>query len=253
MKSWLSYWDAPNKSYVGDRHRQAHYDVLLDGVRPYLPAGPATVVLDWGCGDALAAARMVEVCGTLLLYDAAASTRERLHRRYAGRPAIQVLDNSALAGLPVDSIDLVIVNSVIQYLAEREFDQALTLFRRVLKPGGALLLGDVITPGTPTSTHVATFLRFAVSRGFLLSALGGLASTFLSPYRRLQRDVGLSSYAAPRMLEKLAQHGFAAATLARNIAVSPHRSSYLARKPDPTRGAPPARDRASARSEWGAR
>ena len=32
MQSWLSYWDAPNKSYVNERHKRAHYDVLLDGI-----------------------------------------------------------------------------------------------------------------------------------------------------------------------------------------------------------------------------
>src|SRR5262249_733452 len=120
------------------------------------------------------------------------------------------------------------------------------------KTGGALLLGDVITPGTPTSTHVATFLRFAVSRGFLLSALSGLASTYLSPYRSLQRDVGLSCYTSTQMLTKLERYQFTAAALARKIAVSRDRSSYLAHKSNAMEGSPPARSDADARSEWGA-
>jgi SAM-dependent methyltransferase len=231
MNSWLSYWDAPNKSYVSERHKRAHYDVLFSGIRSYLP-GPDSLVLDWGCGDALAAERIAELSGTILLYDAADSARDRLRGRFGSHPRIRILDQSGLDELAGDTINLVMVNSVIQYLSSEEFDDALALFHRLIKPGGAFLLGDVISPGTGNSRHVTTFLRFARSHGFLLSAVGGLARTFISPYRRLQREVGLAAHAPAHMLETLEQHGFIAEKLPRNVAVSDHRSSYLARKPD---------------------
>lgn len=230
MQSWLTYWDAPNKSYVSERHKQAHYDVLFEGVRPYLPAGPGKVVLDWGCGDALAADRIAAVCGDVLLYDAAQSTRDRLRQRYAAHANIRILDDTELGPLPNDSVDLVVVNSVVQYLTEEEFEMALARFHGALKPGGSFLLGDVINPATPMARHVATFLGFALRRGFLLAATLGLASSFTSRYRTLQRDVGLTAYSQAQMLTRLEQHGFVAGPLARNIAVSRHRSSYLARK-----------------------
>jgi SAM-dependent methyltransferase len=231
-QSWLSYWDAPNKSYVSERHKQAHYDVLFEGARPYLPPGPGKVVLDWGCGDALAAERMAAICGNMFLYDAAISTRARLQRRYADHPGIRVIDDAGLDALSDGSVDLIVVNSVVQYLTEDEFGMALARFHGALKPGGSFLLGDVIDPATPMARHVATFLGFALRRGFLLSAAAGLVSSFTSRYRTLQKDVGLKSYTQAQMLTTLAQRGFVAERLARNIAVSPHRSSYLARKPE---------------------
>jgi SAM-dependent methyltransferase len=230
MDSWLSYWDAPNKSYVSERHKQAHYDVVFAGVRPHLPAGPDGIVLDWGCGDALAAERMAKLCGTVLLYDAALSTRERLRERCGGHPHIRILDDTALDDLPESSIDLVVVNSVIQYLSAEQFDETLALFHRLLRPGGAFLLGDIIGPGTGNSTHVTTFLRFAWRKGFLLAAIAGLAQTFASPYRTLQQRVGLASYTSPQILQLLTKHAFIAERLPLNIAVSAHRSAYLARK-----------------------
>jgi ubiquinone/menaquinone biosynthesis C-methylase UbiE len=231
MQSWLSYWDAPNKSYVNERHKRAHYDVLFDGVRRFVPTAPGSVVLDWGCGDALAAERIADLCGgTVLLYDPANSTRERLRRLHGTHPRIRVLDDAAMSSVAPDTVDLVVVNSVIQYLQEQQLAGALTLFHRVLRPGGALLLGDVIAPGTPTLRHVTTFLKFASTRGFLLPAAIGLASTYVSPYRRLQRDVGLAAYAPDQMIAMLRRHAFVADQLPRNIAVSPHRSAYVARK-----------------------
>jgi SAM-dependent methyltransferase len=230
MDSWLSYWSTPNKSYVSERHKGAHYDVVFAGVVPYL-AGRCGVVLDWGCGHALAAGRIAEQCSIVFLYDAAESIRKQLHERYDGHPRIRVLDKSELDDLTTECIDLIVVNSVIQYLSDAQLSNALTLFYRLIRPSGALLLGDVINPGTGNLRHATTFLRFAWQKGFLFSAITGLAQTFISPYRKLQRDVGLAAFADEEILTILEAHGFAAEKLMRNIAVSRHRSSYIARKP----------------------
>jgi ubiquinone/menaquinone biosynthesis C-methylase UbiE len=227
--SWLSYWESPNRSYVSERHKRAHYEAVFAGTRPHLPRRGG-VVLDWGCGDALAAPQIADLCGTVLLYEAAESTCQRLRQRYTGDPRIRVLKKDELNARPSESIDLIVVNSVIQYLSSEDFDAALGLFQRLLKQGGSLLLGDVISPGTGNIRHVRTFLEFARRKRFLAAAIWGLARTYASSYRRLQRDVGLAAYDAAEMLRRLAEHGFAAEKLTRNIAVSTHRSAYLARK-----------------------
>jgi SAM-dependent methyltransferase len=235
MTSWLAYWNAPNSSYVSERHKRAHYDVVFAGVRPHLPSGPDSVVLDWGCGEALAAERMASIVGTVLLYDAAPSTRERLRQLHGAEPRIRILDEEALAGLAAGTADLVVVNSVVQYLTEEQLGQAFALFGRLIKPNGRLLVGDVIVPGTPMLHHITTFLGFALRRGFLPAAVAGLARTSASPYRRLHKEIGLAAYTSAGMIELLAQHGFRAERLPRNIAVSRYRSSYLATKAERAR------------------
>jgi SAM-dependent methyltransferase len=229
MDSWLSYWNAPNKIYVSERHKRLHYDIVFAGIAPHLP-NRGGVVLDWGCGDALAADRIAERCDIVLLYDAAESARARLRRRYDSHARIRILEKSGLDELAGDSVDLIIVNSVIQYLSDEQLNEALVLFNRLVKPGGTFLLGDVINPGSGNSRHVTTFLRFAWKNGFFLSAVGGLAQTFISPYRNLQREVGFATFTREQILDKLARHGFAAEKLAQNIGFSRNRSSYLARK-----------------------
>ena len=90
--------------------------------------------------------------------------------------------------LPDASIDLIVVNSVVQYLSASQFADALRLFHRLLKRDGTLLLGDIIAPDTPLVGHVTTFLRFAWRNGFFIAALVGLARNFVSPYRKLRRE-----------------------------------------------------------------
>lgn len=231
MKSWLDFWNAPNAIYVSRRHREAHYAKVLSGIRRFMPAGGAAVVLDWGCGDALAAGDLAQTCRTLLLYDRADSTRSRLLSNYAGSPKIRVLDDAELGAVAPASVDLIIVNSVVQYLDRRQFGNSLRLFHRLLKSDGKLLLGDIIAPDTPLAGHVTTFLRFAWRNGFFVAAIIGLARNFVSPYRKLRRDAGYACYTPTQMLGLLDDNGFVGERLTSNIAVSQLRSSYLARKP----------------------
>jgi SAM-dependent methyltransferase len=230
MKSWLDFWNAPNAIYVSERHRQAHYAKVLGSIGRFVQAAGAAVVLDWGCGDALAANDLAQTCRTLLLYDRADNTRRRLLSKYAGSPNIRVLDDAELDAVSSASIDLIIVNSVVQYLDRRQFTDALHFFHRLLKSDGKLLLGDIIAPDTPLIGHVTTFLRFAWQNGFFITAIIGLARSFISPYRRLRRDAGYACYTECEMLDLLNMNGFVAKKLMSNIAVSQLRSSYLAGK-----------------------
>ena len=96
MKSWLDFWNAPNAIYVSPRHQRAHYAKVLDGIRGFVPAGGEAIVLDWGCGDALAANDLAQACRTLLLYDRVDNTRHRLIANFANHPKIRILDAADL-------------------------------------------------------------------------------------------------------------------------------------------------------------
>ena len=152
------------------------------------------------------------------------------HADYAGSPKIRVLDEAELEALPDASVDLIVVNSVVQYLSASQFADALRLFHRLLKRDGTLLLGDIIAPDTPLVGHATTFLRFAWQNGFFVAAIIGLARNFASPYRKLRRDAGYACYTQTQLLGLLDDNGFSGERLASNIAVSQLRSSYLARK-----------------------
>jgi ubiquinone/menaquinone biosynthesis C-methylase UbiE len=230
MDSWLDFWNKPNAIYVNKRHRAAHYARVLAGIRGFMPDGPATVVLDWGCGDALAAEKLAPLCGTLLLYDAAPTTRSRLRSRLAGQSKTRVVDSAELVAIRSNSLDLVIVNSVVQYLSRDQFSDALELFARLLKSDGTLVLGDIIEAQTPLISHAATFLHFAFRNRFFWAAVLGLLRNFASDYRKLRRNAGYACYTEVEMLALLRKYGLAGERLACNIAVSQHRASYLARK-----------------------
>jgi SAM-dependent methyltransferase len=228
MGDWIAFWDSEHSLYVSARHRDVHYRTIAQDLLAYLPSAAATV-LDYGCGEALHADMVAASAARLILVEAAPNARNKLAARFGTNPRIEVRSPEELDALPARSIDLVVLNSVSQYLAPAELDALYRGFHRLLHADGVLLVGDVVPPHTSLLTDTFALLRFALRNGFLLAALRGLARTALSDYRRLRSRLGLSRYSEGAMIGKLHQAGFLAARAETNIGHNQSRMTFVAR------------------------
>ena len=156
-------------------------------------------------------------------------SRGRLIARFAPNTKIRVRSLDDLRHMAEKSVDLAVMNSVAQYMTPIELDFAFAVIRRLLKPGGRLILGDILRPEVGMGRDVMALLRFAVSHGFLKDALIGLVSTALSDYRQLRARIGLQRYSEADMLAKLAAAGFTASRAPQNIGHNPWRMTFVAR------------------------
>jgi SAM-dependent methyltransferase len=186
-------------------------------------------VLDYGCGDALDAPRVAARVGRLLLYDGAREVRQRVTQRVANEPRIAVPDDAALDALAPGVADLIVVNSVIQYLSRAELDGLLARAKRWLKPAGRLVLADIVPPGDMLVPDTLALLRTAARHGFLGAALLGLVATFFSDYWKLRRTLGLSCYGETEMRAILAAAGFVAERRPENFGFNLARMTFVAR------------------------
>jgi SAM-dependent methyltransferase len=227
MGDWIAFWNSQNPIYVNARHRDVHYRNVAQDIRGYVPAGAA--VLDYGCGDALHADRIAEVAGSLILSDAAPNVRAGLAKRFADNRKIAVRSPEDVAVLPAGSLDVIVMHSVAQYLSPGDADKVFVLFRRLLKPEGLLVLGDIVSPDVSTVTDAVALLRFAASNGFAAAALFGLVRTLVSDYGRLRARLGLTRYQDLEIVRKLAAAGFCAMRAPRNIGHNQARATFLAR------------------------
>jgi SAM-dependent methyltransferase len=236
MGDWIAFWNSDHSIYVNARHRDVHYRMIAEDIVRYVPAPDATV-LDYGCGDALHADRIAQAAKRLILVEAAPAVRARLAARFKDHRGIEVCAPDHLGDLE-QSVDLVIMNSVAQYLAGDELDALLSRFKAMLKAGGLLVVGDVMAPGASAARDVMALMRLAAANRFLGAALVGLARTMLSDYLRLRSTLGLTRYTASAMLQKLAAGGFVAEHAPVNIGHNQSRMTFLARLPATANPAP---------------
>jgi ubiquinone/menaquinone biosynthesis C-methylase UbiE len=228
MDDWIDYYDSTHTIYASRLHRDLHFQIIARDIIGYI-SSPDAVVLDYACGEALSAAKVADACGKLYLAEPAPGVRGRLIARFAPNTKIRVRSLDDLRKMVEKSIDLAVMNSVAQYMTPAELDQALAVVKRLLKPGGRLVVGDILRPEVGMGRDVAALLRFALRYGFLKDALIGLVSTALSDYRQLRSKVGLQRYSEAEMVAKLAAGGFAASRAHSNIGYNPWRMTFVAR------------------------
>ncbi len=225
--NWRDYWNQDTPIYANERHKLLHYGRIAGDLIALIPS-PDAVVLDHGSGEALAAERVAGRCGKLYLLDAAPLVRERLKSRHLNNPKIAVLAPEDLDGLDDRSLDLVVVNSLLQYLSLDELRGLLKTWRAKLKAGGRLVLADVIPHDVSPVTDARALLSFAWSGGFLKAAVVSLARTALSDYRKVREELGFTQYGEAEMIELLRDEGFRAERQPRNIGHNQARMTFVA-------------------------
>ena len=229
MDHWIDYYDSKPTIYVSDAHRRAHFDLIADDIIGYITS-PASAVLDYSCGEALAAARVAAKCSRLILAEPAPSVRARLKERFAAVPNIEALSPDDLNALPDASLDLIVMISVAQYMTPQELDAAFAQIRRLLKTDGRFVLGDILDPDAGAVTDALALLKFAAKNGFLVDAVTGILRMALSNYRTLRQKIGLRCYGTADMLDKLSEAGFAATLAPHNVGTNPARKTFIAQR-----------------------
>lgn len=236
---WREYWEGDSAVYVSERHKSAHYAHLADDILEVAqglgkPLSEMSI-LDFGCGEALSAGRIAQRVAKLTLNDGSAKVRGQLHTRFGQLPNVIIAAPEDLAGpsngaaLPDADRqhDLVVVNSVLQYVEPEAAGPLLQSLGRTLRHDGRMLIADVLPPNLSAVTDAWQLLSFAGRDGFLIAAVLGLARTAVSDYAKIRAQIGLTRYAAADFERLAAAHGLVAVPLPRNIGHNPHRLAYL--------------------------
>lgn len=227
MEDWIDYYDSTHTIYASKHHRDVHFELIARDITEYIPASDATV-LDYACGEALSASKVTESCARLILAEPAPKVRSRVAARFAANPKIAVYSLDELRDLPAGSVDLAVMNSVAQYMTLPQLEDAFAVVKRLLKPDGKLVLGDILPPDLGMMTDVVALLRLGAKHGFLWDALVSLVKTALSDYRQLRTTLGLQHYSAADMLAKLEASGYRASRAQVNIGHNQARMTFVA-------------------------
>jgi SAM-dependent methyltransferase len=223
---WITFFDSDHAIYVNARHKQVHAQLTGDGMLSHIAQGDR--VLDYGCGEAAYAEKLAQRAGTLTLSDAAPKLRDALRARTQSVPSISVKSPEEVGALAAGSFDVVILHSVSQYLSAAQLDDLLAQFRNLLRPGGKLVIGDVIQPDTSALQDALALLRFGWREGFFAAAIAGLFRTALSDYAKLRKQAGLARFGEDEMRMKIERAGYDARRHRPNIGHLQTRMSFVA-------------------------
>ncbi len=225
---WIEFWNGEPPIYANARHKLLHYQTVARGIAPHIPS-PSARVLDFGCGEALFASQLAQNCGRLLLYDAAPFVRNKLCKSFIQEPRIEILENGALPGVKDASLDLIVANSLIQYIPPDELSNLLALWRVKLKPHGKLLVSD-IPKAKGALEDALTLLVFGWRGGFFVAALASLVRLYFSDYRTFRHELGFFAYDPCEIEEMLRRGGFHGRRQERNIGHNQSRLCFIAEK-----------------------
>lgn len=236
--SWRDYWEGESAVYVSDRHKSAHYAHLANDIVRIAEQASKPLsslrVLDFGCGEALSAGQIAARVRHLTLNDGSANVRRQLQARFGDRSNISVAAPEDLAGTADGAYDLIIVNSVLQYIDKPAAGPLLRTLGRTMHADGRMLVADLLPPDLSALTDARELLAFAAREGFLVAAIAGLVRAAMSDYAKIRAKIGLTRYAAGEFENLAASAGLASARMPRNIGHNPHRLAFILQHDRPT-------------------
>jgi len=230
-RSWLTFFDQGDRVLRDPDLQRARYERIAQDLERLIPLHPGLQMLDYGCGDALAASRYLARGVRLALYDRSPRIMEQLRHRFAGAADVRALSSKEYEEIPPDQFDVILVHSVIQYISSPQLPGLLRRWHTLLKPGGTLVVSDILTRSTSGWADAFSLLRFGLSQGMTRSVLQDLMHVLNSRYHALHRTVGLTRYDVIELKESLARAGFDVQRLPVNPGPLRGRCAYRAIKP----------------------
>ncbi|MGQ0575325.1 MAG: class I SAM-dependent methyltransferase [Pseudonocardia sp.] len=220
VHNWADYWDGIEHRHIFVVEARDHVARLRAAVAPRA----TDRVLDFGCGFGHLVALLAPSVAHVSYWDAAAGMREATAARTAGLADVGPLDLSG--PVPPDAsgtYDLVLANSVVQYMTPDDLGTWLDRWGTLLAPQGRIVVSDIPTPDGSALGELAGMLRFAARHGFLRRAVvDGIAEA--RRYRRSRGSADLQRWTADGFMQAAAAAGLDSRVLRRNLT---HRADRL--------------------------
>lgn len=224
IEGWRPYWESLSDRCQLFREQAKEYVGRLESA---LPPGSHARVLDFGCGFGFVAAMLAPRVGQIFLWDASTNMRQRARVNVAGQPNIRFIDLSDPRAVASElRFDLILVNSVAQYMTRDDFSAWLVLWRDMLAPKGRVVVSDLIPPTYPASSDIVDLLRFSARRRVLARAIWQLFGD-LWRYWRVRTACPLTRIGREELSRLGQTAGFVVSFLPRNLTHFTKRSTAV--------------------------
>jgi SAM-dependent methyltransferase len=182
--AWLQYWDTLTPRSRLFEAQAAEYVENLIGLDLL---HPAMNILDFGCGFGYVTSMIADHVRLAYAWDRSRNMRDETMRRTSHQPNVRIVGGPGRLALDeCNSVDVILVNSVVQYMEWPELLFWMGAWKNILAPGGAILVSDVIPLDYNSVGDVFDVINLSRRRGFLFEALRSGAKDFASYLVRRQ-------------------------------------------------------------------
>jgi len=182
--TWKSFYDTYEPDLGVMRLESREYVHRLE--RLGLISEDATV-LDFGCGAGFIAQMLAPKVKQVFLWDASAPMRRFALSHTAQCPNVTLLDLSDPRGPePGQACDIILVNSVIQYMEWDPLTLWMSRWRQLLRKRGHVIISDIVTPDVNPYRDLADMMRFWL-RNRMFSAFADLVPRLIR-YRSVHQS-----------------------------------------------------------------
>lgn len=194
--NWITFWNKPDiYNDLNSNFKQKSSKRFFKQLIKILGIEKSQRILDFGCGEAITAPSIVEKGHQLYLYDRSTFYSQRAKELFQENKQIQVLSDDQYNSLSNDSIDVIVVSSVIQYLTPAEVEETLKKWHPLLPAGGRVILADVVPPKSNAIIDAIRLFFTSVKIGILPGFFQLMLSHFKSAeYNDLRNELDLYKY-----------------------------------------------------------
>jgi len=204
--SWVEFWSAPEHDHLFWKKSIAYY---VENLAHLIQLKPSQSVLDFGAGPGYLAELLGPIVGEMELIEPSPELRAIARGLPKKKSNITIHDYNQLSDLPhllsEQKFDLIIVNSVLQYVSITEIKSLFELFKESLKEDGVLIVSDIIPAGTWLVRELYYVFRFYLKWFGIKAFLWHLLNEFRLGIQRTQQK--LTTF-TPQTFETLAQECF---------------------------------------------
>jgi SAM-dependent methyltransferase len=222
---WRAYWDT--LPFRADLCRLEAEDFVAR-LAPVIALQRDWRVLDFGCGFGMVTALLARSVAEICAWDPSASMRSWTQHNAGDFPTVRIVlatSDPRLCG-GAETFDLIIVNSVIQYMSARERRAWLLHWRALLAPHGRIVLSDLMSPRHSVWHDVVSLCRFYRRHHQLGHALRHRLGD-VGRYWRARRVRRLSCVGREELRRDAAAAGLAVEFLDASLTYRAHRGAAL--------------------------
>jgi protein-L-isoaspartate O-methyltransferase len=220
---WASYYEALPSDLDQTPKEATDYVTRLTRI---VALRPEMDVLDFGCGLGFVTALIAPLVQSVYVWDNVERMRRCAVERARKSGRVRILDWPGSTRAPATTFDLVLVNSVVQYMSERELASWMAAWRGLLKIGGIVVLSDVIPPDSTFAKEVRDTIWFAFRSRVLFRDPRKLFKEY-QRYSQTRRLAPMLRLTSERVQELGHEAGLEARRLPTNLTFRTNRLSFI--------------------------